>query len=222
MEEAIHKLIDGFRCFRDTWFAGDTELFEKLRHGQKPNACILACSDSRVDPALLLQTDPGDLFVIRNVANLVPPYQPDDRLHGVSAALEYAVNTLKVEHLILLGHSGCGGIRALMQRSEERPAGQFLDPWLDLAEPAKQRVNSILTDSPESTRCRACEEASLVLGLANLLTFPWIQRQTKSGALTLHAWYFHVAGGLLFHYDPERHGFYRLDEPILFSGEEKS
>lgn len=215
MEEAIHKMIEGFRSFRDTWFAGDSELFEKLRHGQKPRACVLACSDARVDPALLLKSDPGDLFVIRNVANLVPPCQPDSHLHGVSAALEYAVTGLNIEHLILLGHSNCGGIRALMQRTPEKPAGQFLDPWLDLAEPARLAVEAMLADAPETTRCRACEEASLILGLENLLTFPWIKERTQTGALTLHAWYFHVAGGLLFHFDRERNGFYRLDEPTL-------
>ena len=215
MEEAIHKMIEGFRSFRDTWFAGDSELFEKLRHGQSPRVCVLSCSDSRVDPALLLKSDPGDLFVIRNVANLVPPCEPDARHHGVSAALEYAVTGLAVEHLILLGHSNCGGIRALMQRSPENPAGQFLDPWLDLAEPAKLAVDAKLADASETTRCRACEEASLILGLENLLTFPWIRERTRTGALTLHAWYFHVAGGLLFHFDRERNGFYRLDEPIF-------
>jgi len=102
-----------------------------------------------------------------------------------------------------------------MQRTPEKPAGQFLDPWLDLAEPAKMTVDAMLSDASDTTRCRACEEASLILGLENLLTFPWIRERTQTGALTLHAWYFHVAGGLLFHFDRERNGFYRLDEPIL-------
>ena len=188
MEESIHKLIEGFRSFHNTWFAGDSELFDKLRHGQHPRACVISCSDSRVDPAILLDTDPGDLFVIRNVANLVPPYEPDTRHHGVSAALEYAVTELGIGHLILLGHSDCGGIKALMRRSAEEPAGQFLDPWLDLAEPAKLAVNASMTESPETTRCRACEEASLILGLENLLTFPWVR---------------------------DRNGFFRLDHNLL-------
>ncbi|MBS1371985.1 MAG: carbonic anhydrase [Lentisphaeria bacterium] len=215
MEESIHKLIEGFRNFHNNWFAGDSELFEKLRHGQHPRVCVLSCSDSRVDPAILLESDPGDLFVIRNVANLVPPYEPDARHHGVSAALEYAVSELNIGHLILLGHSDCGGIKALMQRTPEHPAGQFLDPWLNLAEPAKQAVNASMTESPEATRCRACEEASLVLGLENLLTFPWIRSRTDTGELTLHAWYFHMPTGQLFRFDRDRNGFFRLDDSLL-------
>ena len=214
MEESIHKLIEGFRSFHNTWFAGDSELFDKLRHGQHPRACVISCSDSRVDPAILLDTDPGDLFVIRNVANLVPPYEPDTRHHGVSAALEYAVTELGIGHLILLGHSDCGGIKALMRRSAEEPAGQFLDPWLDLAEPAKLAVNASMTESPETTRCRACEEASLILGLENLLTFPWVRERTGTGSLTLHAWYFHMPSGQLFRFDRDRNGFFRLDNNL--------
>ena len=217
MEEAIHKLIDGFHRFRETWFSGDADLFAELRRGQHPKICVVACSDSRVDPALLLGSDPGDLFVIRNIANLIPPNEPDSGHHGISAALEYAVTGLEVQHLILFGHSDCGGIKALMQRSPEKPAGQFLDPWLDLAEPAKKTVNAKLADAPETTRRRACEEASLVLGLENLLTFPWISRRVQTGALQLHAWYFHVAGGFLFYFDSKRHGFYRFDNATLSS-----
>ena len=196
MEESIHKLIEGFRSFHNTWFAGDSELFDKLRHGQHPRACVISCSDSRVDPAIL-------------------PYEPDTRHHGVSAALEYAVTELGIGHLILLGHSDCGGIKALMRRSAEEPAGQFLDPWLDLAEPAKLAVNASMTESPETTRCRACEEASLILGLENLLTFPWVRERTGTGSLTLHAWYFHMPSGQLFRFDRDRNGFFRLDNNLL-------
>ena len=182
MEEAIEKMLHGFRSFRDTYFSGDSELFDQLKHGQHPRSLIIACSDSRVDPALITESDPGDLFVIRNVANLVPPYEPDTRHHGVSAALEYAVNGLQVEHIIIIGHSDCGGIHALMERTPEKPAGEFLDAWLDLAEPAKQAA-MVLSNASTHTRHRACEEASLVLGLENLLTFPWIKARVDAGKL---------------------------------------
>ena len=106
----IAKLIAGFRHFQGNYFHGDNELFSQLKNGQQPKTLVISCSDSRVDPSLLTGAEPGDLFVIRNVANLVPPYEPDARYHGVSAALEYAVCQLQVEHIIVLGHSQCGGI----------------------------------------------------------------------------------------------------------------
>ena len=218
MEESIHKLIEGFRSFHNTWFAGDSELFDKLRHGQHPRACVISCSDSRVDPAILLDTDPGDLFVIRNVANLVPPYEPDTRHHGVSAALEYAVTELGIGHLILLGHSDCGGSRALLARTPEQPAGEFLDAWLDLAEPAKQEVERRLPEASETVRRRACEEASLLLGVENLLTFPWLRERVAAGQLALHAWYFHIADGQLFGFDRETGSFVRFDETMIPGG----
>ncbi len=214
MEESIRKLIAGFHSFRDAWFAGDSELFDQLRRGQRPKACIIACSDSRVDPALLMQCDPGDLFVIRNVANLVPPCEHGGTYHGVSAALEYAVRELEVEHVILLGHSDCGGIRALMTQTSPAPRGGFLASWLSLAARAKEAVEFSMKDAPERTRCRACEEASLILGLENLLTFPWIKSRVDAGALSLHAWYFHMSDGRLYHYDRERQGFFRLNNPL--------
>ena len=211
MDDAIARLIHGFRSFRNIYFSGDAELFDQLKHGQNPRILVIACSDSRVDPALLTQSAPGDLFVIRNVANLVPPCEPDTRHHGVSAALEYAVTVLEVEHIIVLGHSDCGGIHALMKRTPERPAGEFLERWLDLAEPARRAVQEKLPDADEMTRRHACEEASLVLALENLLTFPWVRRRVEAGKLVLHAWYFAIATGHLFGYDRERCEFRTID-----------
>lgn len=213
LEEAIQKLLHGFRNFRETYFSGGSELFDKLRHGQHPRVLVIACSDSRVDPALLTACDPGDIFVIRNVANLVPPYEPGTGLHhGVSAALEYAVTVLKVEHIIVLGHSNCGGIRALMARSQtcSCDSHEFLDSWLDLAEPARQTVEAALPDATEATRHRACEEMSLVLAMENLMTFPWIAQAVSEHRLSLHAWYFHLGRGRLFGFDQKEHEFKAL------------
>lgn len=210
MEKSILNLIEGFRRFQNAWFCGNNERFGELRHRQNPHVCVISCSDSRVDPAILLDADPGELFVIRNVANLVPPYEPDMRHHGVSAALEYAVTKLHIGHLILLGHSGCGGIKALMQRSAEKPAGQFLNPWLDLVEPIKHEIDISMMGSPETVRCRACEKASLILGIENLLSFPWIRERNDAGSLKLHAWYFHMPSGQLFRFDRKRNRFFRL------------
>ncbi len=216
MEEAIRKLLHGFRNFRANYFSGHSGhpgLFGQLCQGQHPKVLVIACSDSRVDPALLTDCNPGDIFVIRNVANLVPPYEPNTGLHhGVSAALEYAVNVLEVEHIIILGHSDCGGIRALMRRNRGESCGEFLRTWLDLLEPAREMVNATLADASEETRHRACEEAALLLGLENLLTFPWIRRRSEEGKLSLHAWYFHLGRGRLYAFDRDHNHFVPLRE----------
>mgnify|MGYP002347012188 CR=1 FL=1 len=126
MEECIRKLLHGFQSFQETYFSGNSELFDQLRHGQHPRVLVIACSDSRVDPALLTSCDPGDIFVVRNVANLVPPYEPGvGHHHGVSAALEYAVRVLKVGHIIILGHSDCGGVSTLLANPENTPHGSI-------------------------------------------------------------------------------------------------
>lgn len=202
MEEAIQKLLHGFRNFKNFYCVNNPELYDEIKRGQRPKVLIIACSDSRVDPAIITNSDPGDIFVIRNVANLIPPYQPDQQYHGVSAALEYAVGFLEVKHIIILGHSDCGGIRALMERDENVPRkNEFLDQWLDLALPAKLEVNQNLQAASEATRHRACEEASLVLALENLLTFPWIKTKVDSKELAIHGWYFHIKAGQLFEFD---------------------
>jgi len=211
MQEAIRKLIHGFRAFQATYFAGDRTLFNALCYGQHPKILVIACSDSRVDPALLTNCDPGDLFVIRNVANLVPPYEPDTRHHGVSAALEYAVRSLAVEHIVVLGHSNCGGIRTLMEQNVPTEPGEFLGSWLALAQPAKQEVLRRLANEPFQVQVQACEEAALLLSLDNLCTFPWVKSGVESGRLALHGWYFNLENGQLFRYDPERGQFTALD-----------
>ena len=217
--DLLKRFSAGFQRFQKTWYCPENNIYEDLRVGQHPYALVIACSDSRVDPVLLLDATPGDLFVIRNVANLVPPYEPDSHHHGVSAALEYAVNGLQVEHIIIIGHSDCGGIHALMERTPEKPAGEFLDAWLDLAEPAKQAA-MVLSNASPHTRHRACEEASLVLGLENLLTFPWIRERVDAGKLALHAWYFHIAAGRLFGYDRAKGGFTEFHPSLHLSQSE--
>ncbi len=208
MEKAIHKLLHGFGDFHAEYYGGDSRLFDKLSHGQHPRVLIIACSDSRVDPALITACDPGDMFVIRNVANLVPPYEPEDTTHhGVSAAIEYAIKGLNVEEIIILGHSHCGGIHALMTREQGVKSSEFIDTWLDLANEAREEVERLLPNEDEHLKHRACEEMSLVLGLENLMTFPWIAERVNSGELGLHAWYFHISSGDLYGYDAEQQEF---------------
>lgn len=132
MKKSFNKAITGYRHFRDKYVHGDRSIMQHLsRHGQNPEMMVVACCDSRVDPALILQCDPGDLFVVRNVANIVPPYEKDEAHHGTSAALEFGVCYLKVKHLILLGHSQCGGIQALLDR-EGLEQNDFITNWVSL------------------------------------------------------------------------------------------
>ncbi len=206
----IAKLIAGFRLFQQDYFRGDSELFFQLKKGQQPKTLVIGCSDSRVDPALLTGADPGDLFVIRNVANLVPPYEPDAGYHGVSAALEYAVCHLQVEHIIVLGHSQCGGIAGLMNSDRDCQVGEFIGKWVKLAEPAKNSVQEALRDKSKELQFRACEQAAIMLSLDNLLTFPWLRQRVNDQSLFLHGWYFDIQRGELLSYLPESEGYVTL------------
>jgi len=193
----VEDFLAGFRRFQARFFGGDRELYEELRHGQRPHALVIACCDSRVDPAHLLDARPGDLFVVRNVANLVPPYESDGATHGVSAALEFAVRTLGVSHICVLGHGQCGGVRALIEGAQ----GEFLPRWVAIAREARDEVLARLPGKPLDLQARACEQASLLLSLRNLLTFPWVAERVEAGTLALHGWYFDLERGGLLGYD---------------------
>ncbi|SNR75914.1 carbonic anhydrase [Humidesulfovibrio mexicanus] len=206
----IAKFLSGFKKFQRTYFCGDSELFKDLSHAQNPKVLVIACSDSRVDPALLTGCEPGDMFVVRNVANLVPPYETSPGRHGVSAALEYAVKVLEVEHVIVLGHSCCGGIHALMSPRKEE-LGEFIAPWVKIAEPALLEVGEKLSEKDEPLRQRACEQAAVLVSLENLLTFPWLWERVMQERVYLHGWYFDMQKGELLSYLPETGSF----EPLV-------
>lgn len=198
----ISKFINGFKRFQDSYFGGDQELFGQLKKGQKPSTMVIACSDSRVDPAILMDVEPGDLFVVRNVANLVPPYEIGGGLHGVSTALEFGVCVIGVEHIIVLGHRQCGGVHALMHGIPNGASGEFIGRWVSIAERAKERVLADLPDATKDEQWCACEEASILVSMENLLTFPWIKARVQQGALMLHGWYFDIETGSLQAYNP--------------------
>ena len=206
----IERFISGFKVFREEYFGPRGSRFEALQHGQSPRTMIIGCSDSRVDPAILTNAAPGDLFTIRNVANLVPPYEENGCLHGVSAALEFAVCNLEVEHIIVLGHSNCGGIGALMTGECGTGGGGFINRWMCIAAPARERVLAELPHKSPELQRQAVEEASILLSVENLHSFPFIDRRVKEGKLSLHGWYFDLTQGELLEYDAERGGFMRL------------
>lgn len=211
----IAKFITGRRHFQDKYFSEDRDLFEQLRQGQHPKALIAACADSCVDPALLTGAEPGDPFVVRNVANLVPPYEPGGSFASVPAALEFAVLSLEVEHVIVLGHAQCGGIHALM--SGAGPDGEFIGKWVSIAQRARERVLAELPAKPPALQARACEQASILISLENLMTYPWIAQRVAAGAMHLHGWYFSIAEGSLLRYNPASNAF----EPINIDSSEQ-
>lgn len=203
----IAPFLAGFKRFRKHYFDPNEQRFAALQQGQNPKVLIIGCSDSRVDPAILTGCAPGELFVVRNVANLVPPCEYDTNHHGVSAALEYAVCHLEVERIIILGHSGCGGIGALMHGIPDGRPAEFIGPWVKIAERARQQVLVELPDKDPATQSRACEQAAILVSLENLLSFPWISERVESGSLLLHGWYFDIGIGQLYSYAPETAGF---------------
>lgn len=203
----IAPFLAGFKRFRQHYFDPNEQRFAALQQGQSPKVLVIGCSDSRVDPAILTGCAPGELFVVRNVANLVPPCECDTHHHGVSAALEYAVCHLEVERIIILGHSGCGGIGALMHGIPDGRPAEFIGPWVDIAARARQQVLLELPDKDPATQSRACEQAAILVSLENLLTFPWISKRVEAGTLLLHGWYFDIGIGQLYRYTPETAGF---------------
>jgi carbonic anhydrase len=193
----IDDLLAGFARFRANYFEKNPSLFEGLKRGQDPRFLVIACSDSRTDPAILFDAAPGDLFVVRNVANLVPPYVPDGGLHGVSSALEFGVRVLKVRHIIVLGHARCAGIRALVTDA----SGEFVPQWMKIAEPARQRTLAAVGSPDPDRLAHACEKEAIKVSLDNLKTFPWIATQVGTNDLFLHGWFFDLEQGLLSAYD---------------------
>ncbi|MDR3581275.1 MAG: carbonic anhydrase [Oryzomonas sp.] len=207
----IADFIAGFKNFRQQYFDPKEQRFAHLKKEQHPKVLLIGCSDSRVDPALLTGCGPGELFVVRNVANLVPPCENDSGRHGVSAALEYAVCHLDVEHIIVLGHSGCGGINALMHGITNGRTAEFIGPWVKIVERARDRVKAELGGKSPDMQNRACEQAAILISLENLLTFSWISERVDRGILLLHGWYFDIDSGVLYSYNPDMAAFEPLE-----------
>jgi carbonic anhydrase len=190
MERTFKKIIQGYQSFRERYASGDNSVMQYLSHnGQQPQIMVVSCCDSRVDPALILNCDPGDLFVVRNVANIIPPYEKDEAHHGVSAALEFGVCFLKIKHLILLGHSQCGGIQLLME-GKNSPVNDFINNWVSLV-----KVPNHQLDNPDDYSKQALKQS-----LQNCLTFPWIQDKIMQAELVIHLWFFDVKKGQIFTY----------------------
>ena len=192
-DESENALLTGYRRFREQRWPQERAEYETLASGQKPHTLVVACSDSRADPALIFDAAPGELFVVRNVANLVPPYQPDGQLHGVSAALEFGVRVLEVSRIVVMGHAYCGGVHAMLNGAPET-CSDFVAPWVAQATPV---VRLVCESFPAEPAERLAEETVVRLSLENLRTFPWIAEREKAGDLTLVGLHFGIADGVL-------------------------
>jgi carbonic anhydrase len=189
----MQRVREGYRKFKSAEFTHVHKLYAELADiGQSPKAVMIACSDSRVDPTLITQADPGELFLIRNVANIAPPYEADGSHHGTSAALEFAINGLGIRNVIVLGHAKCGGVRALIE--DQRGAtdiGEFIPQWIKVARDAYHNVKGG-GNVPTEELAPSVEREVVRLSLKNLRTFPWIKEGEERGEIALHGWYFDI------------------------------
>lgn len=194
----FQKLVDGYHRFRTSDWPRERERWAKLTEGQRPAVMVISCSDSRVDPAQVFNTSPGEIFVVRNVANLVPPFEDDSARHGVSAAVEFAVTELNVRQIVVLGHGSCGGVSAALSRSfaGRRPGeGGFIAHWVDLLDGARERI--IEQHGTGADAAHALELETVRVSLANLRTFPFIPPREADGSLILRGAYFAISDGVL-------------------------
>jgi carbonic anhydrase len=207
---SFDKLVDGFRKFQSEYFTGDeTELFEKLiLDGQSPETLFIACSDSRIDPGIVTNAAPGDIFSIRNVAALVPAYKPDGKEHGTSAAIEYAVDVLKVKSIVVMGHALCGGIKALAESPDDfNDHTDFIASWISVGRRARDLVRKAYPDATPEQHAPLLEQAVILVSVKNLMTFPKIKQAVAEGRLEIHGWYFDIPNGRLLSYDAHTRKF---------------
>ncbi len=194
----LEPFIAGYHRFRRGYYQQNREqLMTLAQQGQSPKVAVVACCDSRVDPSLITDSMPGDMFVIRNVANLVPPCEGEGSWHGTSAALQFAVCGLQVEHIIVLGHAQCGGIRSLVEGGADSNAGDFIASWMSIADSAKQAVLQRAELTSIDEQAHACEHEAIKVSLQNLRSFPWVQQRLDDNTLQLHGWYYDMRDGSL-------------------------
>ncbi|HTU11098.1 MAG TPA: carbonic anhydrase [Allosphingosinicella sp.] len=192
-------LVQGYRRFRDREWQEERDRWAELAEGQSPKVMVIACSDSRVDPAQIFDARPGEMFVVRNVANLVPPFEPDQNYHGVSAALEFAVTQLEVDELVVMGHGFCGGCAAALTGQfdhADHGHGHFIAHWIEMLADAREKIRAA-HDTLDRQAFLEMELEGVRLSLRNLMGFPWVKERVADGRLTLHGAYFAISDGVL-------------------------
>jgi carbonic anhydrase len=189
------RLIDGYNAFAGGRLPREQDRYRELaERGQSPQIMVVGCCDSRVSPEVIFDASPGELFVVRNVANLIPPYSPDGAYHGVSAALEFGVGALRVKHIVVLGHAHCGGVRAFAEEHAPLSPGDFIGKWMSLIAPAAEKLGG-RAEAPLADYLTRLEQASVANSLDNLMTFPRLTKLIEKGKIALHGAYFGVATG---------------------------
>ena len=209
----LDRLLSGYRRFRDTGWTPRVERWRQLRDGQNPEIMVIACSDSRVDPAQIFDTDPGEMFVVRNVSAMVPPFETAPGHHGVSAALEFAVQVLGVREIVVMGHGMCGGCRAALTqelRGAERGEGGFIADWIAMLDHVRDPIVAEFGTHGRAAE-RAMEQAGVKVSLANLRSFPCIRRKEREGTLKLRGAFFAISDGVLHLLDETNGEFHPVD-----------
>jgi len=216
-----HRLVEGYRQFADGRLRHEQGRYRELAEaGQSPEVMVIGCCDSRVSPEVIFDADPGELFVVRNVANLVPPYTPDGAQRAVSAALEFAVMQLKVKHIVVLGHGRCGGVRAFAERDEPLSPGDFIGKWMELLAPVAAAIGPRSRHASLEEYLSRLEYEAAVHMLGNLMSFPCVRILVEKKRLQLHAAHFDVGTGLLSAFDPAAKKFASVagaDHALLFA-----
>ena len=207
------RLVDGYKSFMEGRFARERQRYESLAEsGQTPEIMLIGCCDSRVSPEVIFDARPGELFVVRNVANLVPPYETNGQFHGTSAALEFAVQGLGVKHIVVLGHARCGGILSFAEKRAPLSSGDFIGKWMSIVGPAADTLENP-GENPSPDYIMRLELAGIEQSLANLMTFGSVRRRVAEGGLELHGAYFGIASGALLIRDPKTKCFVPWSNP---------
>ena len=207
-----HELLAGYQRFRKESFAGQAARFRILAQAQNPRTMVIGCADSRVDPATIFSAAPGELFVVRNIAALVPPFEETGTYHGTSAAIEFAVMSLNVENIVVLGHGMCGGITAALAVAEHRPVGRFVKPWVELISASRDELLERTDPADTQLRQKALEHMAVQVSLQNLTTFPFVQEAVGERRLELHGAWFSIADAALRWLDWDTGVFEHIDD----------
>ncbi len=208
----IKEYAQGNKLFRSYFKKNQESLLDLVKNGQSPKALFIGCSDSRVIPDLMVQTNPGDLFVLRNVGNFVPPYKPDEEYHATASGIEYAVSVLNVQEVIICGHTHCGACKSLYQTIDD-PSLIHTKKWLELGKSAKTNaVLSLGADAPEEELLRLTEKLSVIKQIENILTYPYVQKRFEEGSLHIHGWHYDIETGKIDYYNADNYEFLPLKD----------
>lgn len=203
----MDRLFKGHMKFREEDFESHRKLFKELGRTQKPHTLFIGCSDSRVVPNLITQTHPGELFIVRNVANIVPPYRQTEEYVATTSAIEYAVQALEVDTIVICGHSNCGGCAALNLPPEKLDHLPHVRKWLEVSKEVKGRVDRLMTDDSPEEREWLTEQINILVQMRNLLTYPYIEEKYRQGALNIYGWHYIIETGEIYNFNDAKEIF---------------